>query len=597
MVISSDVIEYYSYLPATFIYHDLTLKFKETDPDYFFNKVWGQKLENGNYVIKVSMGQAILYSPFFFLGHILAHASSYPEDGYSVPYAAGLTLSSLVYFLLGLILLRKFLLKYFSELTVTLILFVLSLGTNITMYLTMVPAFPHSYNIFLFSAFLLLTDRWHEKPGYINSILLGLVAGLIALLRPTNSILIIVFILWNIQEMKDLTVRVKTFLTNRKFIALIVIFCILVWVPQFIYWKIITGHLFYYSYGEEGFFFLHPKIWKVLFSFRKGWLLYTPVMAVACIGFIYLFRMYRKLFPGIAIFFILNLYIISSWWCWWFGGSYGHRAFIDSYALMALPLGAFIQHFTVKSIRNKIAVIVLFLFLVFHNIFQTVQYSNTAIHWDSMSKLAYFETFGKLNATTLFFDLLEPPDVENALKGLPERTQPLIFTNLKNILTMESMMQGREYLQLFYEDFEHQDATHNEDFSKYLNRSVSRSCNTSYALNSEQMYLPGYQINLMELNNEHYSYIAADYYIYTSDTIAHNGLGLVMSVEDRDICSVYHFEPADRFPLKENTWNLRHFIIQCPITSNNDAIFKCYIWNIDGKSRGYIDDLRVYGIR
>ena len=31
----------------------------------------------------------------------------------------------------------------------------------------------------------------------------------------------------------------------------------------------------------------------------------------------------------ILIVFALNWYVNSSWWCWWFGNSFGGRAFLD----------------------------------------------------------------------------------------------------------------------------------------------------------------------------------------------------------------------------------------------------------------------------
>ena len=56
-VISSDTKEYYAYLPACIINHDLSLKYIEQNPEFFADKIrsWN-KLENGNFVIKTTMG-------------------------------------------------------------------------------------------------------------------------------------------------------------------------------------------------------------------------------------------------------------------------------------------------------------------------------------------------------------------------------------------------------------------------------------------------------------------------------------------------------------------------------------------------------------
>ena len=68
-IIMWDVTSYYSYLPAAFIHHDVTLEFtrRGTDKNYEENhQFWYQTAPNGSRVIKTTMGMAILYSPFFF---------------------------------------------------------------------------------------------------------------------------------------------------------------------------------------------------------------------------------------------------------------------------------------------------------------------------------------------------------------------------------------------------------------------------------------------------------------------------------------------------------------------------------------------------
>jgi len=56
-----------------------------------------------------------------------------------------------------------------------------------------------------------------------------------------------------------------------------------------------------------------------------------------------------------------------------------------------------------------------------HSLFETGQYTYGAIHWDSMSKKAYWYSFGKLHPDGEFYKLLKAPDYEKAIKG--ERDQ------------------------------------------------------------------------------------------------------------------------------------------------------------------------------
>jgi hypothetical protein len=59
-------------------------------------------------------------------------------------------------------------------------------------------------------------------------------------------------------------------------------------------------------------------------------------MIFAFAGIIVLWKRRSPYALPVTIFVPLNIYIIFSWWCWWYGGGFGQRAFIDSYALMAV---------------------------------------------------------------------------------------------------------------------------------------------------------------------------------------------------------------------------------------------------------------------
>ena len=69
-----------------------------------------------------------------------------------------------------------------------------------------------------------------------------------------------------------------------KFYAAGIIFMILPLIPQMVYWKLHTGNLLFYTYGEEKFFWNDPKVLEGLFSFRKGWLVYSPLMLLSLTG-------------------------------------------------------------------------------------------------------------------------------------------------------------------------------------------------------------------------------------------------------------------------------------------------------------------------
>jgi glycosyltransferase involved in cell wall biosynthesis len=428
-VIAWDVISYYAYLPATFIHGDLTLDFVDTEHRKNEKRFWPLSTPEGKKVIKTSMGLSILYLPAFVLGHAIALLTNYPADGFSLPYKFFLIWGAFVYLILGLVLLRNILSRYFSNWIVAFTLLALFFGTNLLNYSTFEATMPHVYNFFLFSLFLHLTLGWHEKQTLKNSLLLGLITGLIILVRPTNLIIILVLILIGVTSFREAGNRIVFFLTRWKHVLIMLSAAILVWVPQMIYWKYQTGQLFYFSYPGERFFFDNPQILNGLFSYRKGWLLYAPVMIFSIIGFVALYRRQKQFFWPLSIITIITIYIIFSWWSWWYGGSFGGRAMIDYYPLLAFPLAAFLQWCSErKAVLRNFVLFVMILF-VFQGTFHSIQYYYGALHFDSMTKAAYWNSFWKVKPGVSYWDLLEEPDSKKAMEGIAA-----IIPQSKNII-------------------------------------------------------------------------------------------------------------------------------------------------------------------
>ena len=414
-VIEWDSIAYYSYVPATFIYHDLTLEIPSKQKGVI---IWPIFLPNGKKVTKTSMGLAYLYTPFFVLGHITAAIKGSDMNGYSKPYKFWFVIGILFYLWIGLLYLKRILQKFYPRLVVNATLLSICFGTNILIYVIEFPMFAHVYGFTLVAMYIYFTLKWHEKANWQNSIRIGLLLGLISLIRPINALFVLFLVLYDVKTIKELWNRVKLFFNKFVYITIITICTLLVWVPQLLYWKYITGSYWFYSYMDESFYFKSPQIIRGLFGFRNGWLLYTPIMIFALIGIGVLYKKQKAFFLPILIIFILNTYIILSWWCWWYTG-YGHRAFIDSYSLMAIPLAAFINwgFYNIRSFIRKTSLIVVIL-LIFHSVFESFQFHNCAIHYNAMNKEAYFESFGRINATKRYWSKLTEPDYERAKKGL-----------------------------------------------------------------------------------------------------------------------------------------------------------------------------------
>jgi len=257
------------------------------------------------------------------------------------------------------------------------------IGTNLFHYETYETTMSHAYSFFLFAAFLLMTIKWHEKSNLKNAFLLGVISGLIALVRPSNIVLGLLFIFWNTYSWKTFRAKIVFFVTKYKSILVILLAAFLVWIPQFLYWKTFTGTWFFMGYGsDQGFFFSNPHIFNNLFSYRKGWFVYTPIMVLAFIGLIMLWKKRPGMVFPVIIYSLINIYIVSSWWSWWYGGGFGMRAYVETYAIYSLGFASFAEWaFSREKLVVKLPALALVLLLIGFSYFQTRQYRWGAIHY------------------------------------------------------------------------------------------------------------------------------------------------------------------------------------------------------------------------
>lgn len=392
--ITWDVAQYYSYLPAKFCNNNS------------FNFTNGQEYNlplspRGERMPKFTYGMALLYSPFFALGYKVALNQKDPTDGYSEPFSTCLHWGSIIYGLLGLLLLRNFLVKYFDEKTTTLTLAIVFLGTNLFYYIVGWGEMSHGYLFFLNSALLLTVWHWHQKVTLARSFLIGLLIGIISLIRPSEIIVASIFVFWNVNGKREMKDQMLKLWQNKWHLMLMMFIGFLIWLPQLLFWKKMTGQYFYFSYTGERFFWTDPQVINILFSFRKGWLLYSPLVILAFIGFFFMKGEEKKLRPLLIILLISNIYILSCWWNWFFGGSFGARAFVQHLSWLAIPIAASCRFLMNPGNYRSFWQYGRYLFYafvfcgIFLNLGQTYQYVNHMIHPTSMTKETYSLIFGK----------------------------------------------------------------------------------------------------------------------------------------------------------------------------------------------------------
>ena len=577
-IIEWDVFGYYLYLPAKFIYHDLKLHnmawvnqiYTQYKPSATLYQING--LPDGiGHSMRYPIGPAVLSLPFFFLAHLYVKISgAYPADGFSIPYQFAYCMAALFYTLVGLIYTRKFLLKFFSEKITSLLLVLIVLATNYLQLVTEKSTLPHNYVFSLYAILLYYTYKWHESPHSKYAFVIGLMAGLITITRPNECIVLLIPFLWGVYSKETFRAKMQLLWQRKADVLWMGAAGILGLLPLLVYWKHATGHWLYMSYNDPavGFEFLHPYTWQFLFSFRKGWFIYTPVMFFACLGFINLYKRNKPIFWPLLIYSLLNLYIVSSWSCWWYaGGSFSARTQMSSYALMAIPLGYLIVD--VLKIKMGLAlVVILSVFTISLNLFQHLQERNGVLDGDRMTMAYYFLTFGKLNATGDDRKLL-----------LVERS----FSMKDDLSGMNNLIKSN--IGIF--DFENP----SKDDLKHYSDKIKHSGPYSFILDSNTQYSPGLDEKYEDLTNKDYAWIHASVWMYMPKG-TEKLPDLVVSFHHHNYPYKFRTQAPAIGPDDYDKWVQVSMNYMTPEVRSATDNLKVFVW-YQGKKPVYIDDMVI----
>lgn len=398
--IAGDAQAYYAYLPATFIYADFSYGFiDEINQKHYPKSLQKSFLKpNGTgQVNKTFPGVAILYLPFFLIAHVLALVFNLDADGYSTIYQVLFDIGLWVYLFLGLVFLKKVLLYFkFSILNANLTTLILCLGTNLFFYSVYDQSVTHVYNFFLANVFVFMLLKFKENGHYKFLGWALFVLCLLGITRPTN-ILVLGLLFFFIPSISFYKQVFSTLIRPKNLLKSVLISLPILLIP-FLLWKIQTGNWVVYSYGEEGFNFATPHFSEFIFSYLKGWLTYTPIaFLVLVFGFILLFKKDKpRFFVGIS-FYVLTIYIFSSWWCWYYGAGMGQRVMIDHYLLLGYLISLIVASLESKQLHNRIIkksiAIGVTLILIGHNIAQAYQVRYGILSGGSATKEQYWDNF------------------------------------------------------------------------------------------------------------------------------------------------------------------------------------------------------------
>ncbi len=564
-VIAWDTYSYYLYLPAFALHNDPGLqdtvwlaeaqdKYNVTGGGFHYQ---ADPLENGSSVIKVSMGLSVLWAPFFGMGHVWAGATGAAQDGFSTPYQKSLIIGGLLYLFIGLMVLRRTLSRFFSDGVVAITLLLLGCGTNWLHNAFFGLGMPHVL-LFNFMAVLLWnTIRWHESHKPLNAVGIAIALGLLVLSRPTEIVAALLPLLWGMPLNRRSGWRERWCLFGAYKRQVIAVFAILFLfaAPQMLYWKHVTGHWVYMSYSgaAEGFDFIHPHLLDVLFSFRKGWFIYTPLMAVAAIGLVWWRPAITNIRPAVVAFLIVNLWTIASWSNWWYATSFGQRALVESYAIMALPLGAVIQRLSSSTALWRWFGAAGLGSLLGLNLFQMVQFDRGVIDGSRMSFPYYVSVFGRMD--------------------VPEGAQELLIVDHING-SEEPSFDPKNYHRTMLRTINAQNG-----FGGSLVDSLAQAGVPAMLLDSADTFTPGFHEPFNDVTEKDHVWVRATmrHFVPLTGPVASGAL--VFTMEHRGDNYGYVAKDLPSIELVRGAWNETHLMRLSPeIRSGADPVI-VYYWH------------------
>lgn len=193
---------------------------------------------------------------------------------------------------------------------------------------------------------------------------------------------------------------------------------------QIAYWLYTAHDPFVYSYGEQGFYWTKPFVLEYMFSYRSGWITYTPLMILSFVGIIPFLRSGKNKL-AVLCFFLISLYITCAWEIWWYGGT-GGRAMLQSYPIILFPFATLLQYIFGKRWLTIVAAPFVLLFTAFNLWFTYAAHGGENLYDPNGMTNAYYRRIIFRTKVPLEYSKLK--DTEELFEGTPKQMR-LLYKN------------------------------------------------------------------------------------------------------------------------------------------------------------------------
>jgi len=291
------------------------------------------------------IGTAILWAPFYLVGHgvaLVAHGAGVhvATDGYAKPYLWAITLGSACYALVGLLLsygLCRALVGQLAAFWATLSIW---LGTPVIFYSHLAPGYSHAASLFAVALFLFLWARWRDGLTVPRALWLGLVGGLLAMIREQDALFLATPVLYAAFGVLGAlrAGRWRSALATLGRVALIGVAAVVAYLPQLLTYRILNGTPRPNKDVSDKLNIVAPFFWQVMTAPAHALPYWSPIVLVALVGLLALIRRNPRLGLALIVGFLLTWYINGAIKTWTTAGSFGARRFLNCTPLFVVGL-------------------------------------------------------------------------------------------------------------------------------------------------------------------------------------------------------------------------------------------------------------------
>lgn len=362
--VRGDGIGYYAYARSLIVDHNLQFKgdWKKLSNEPFIVEhdrdglpVNVHVTKTGHIANSYAVGPALLWAPFIAAAHgavlILGHTgSAIPADGHSRPYLYAMAFGTALYGFLGLWLSFRLAREFVAEELALLATITIWFASSLPVYMYSDPSWSHAHSVFAVGLFLWYWHRTRNARARVQWAIWGLLSGLMCDVYFANGVFLLLPLVDLVSAMRKQAVArgcgiggMKDAVPGGLMYAAAFLFAFL---PTMIVREIIFGNpLATGAYSSRPWNWTSPRFWSVLASPSHGVLTSTPVIGLAFVGLVLLWRKHpdvgRRLLLLSAAFYALIA--VDPWWDG--TASFGNRFFISLTPIFVLGLAVAFEGF------------------------------------------------------------------------------------------------------------------------------------------------------------------------------------------------------------------------------------------------------------